>query len=163
MQPRSHVYLVLIGLGVTICAGPAWAQSSVAHAADTETVVSDPSLIGQCLCEAQAVSSRFDALRSAETQYDDAKNHAEATQREVDALRPKVDPTSAEMLDAYRRLLVESERAKAILYSQAQPDDAKAVTRYNQAVATYNADCAGQRFDANRRAQVAQTLICPVP
>jgi hypothetical protein len=148
--------------------GSAFAQAPVVYGGDVPngtafSPVTDPHLIARCLCGAETVSARQAAMHKAQHHYDEVKAHAVATRQEVDRLRAQINPAQTETLDAYRRLLNESEAAENDLYRAAQPDYATAVGQYNQAVGDYNRNCAGQRFDAAARAQVARALICPAP
>jgi hypothetical protein len=126
-------------------------------------VLHDPVAVGQCLCLSRSVASNHDRLIQFGNAYAAAKAHALATRAEVDRLRGQIDPNQAERLDAYRRLVAESERAQDTLYHVAQPAYAQAVSSYDEAVEAYNGSCAGQRLDIEVRNQVARTLVCRIP
>ena len=159
-----------LGMGMVaaalLFAGPASAQAPLVEGEQSTPVgplITDPAVIGRCLCAGDRVSADKTALDALGGQYGAAKAHAEATAAAVARLRPQVRPDNAEQLDAFRRLVVESQHAESDLYGKAQPAYAAAVTRYNQSVAAYNEGCAGLPMDKALQAQVAQTLVCPTP
>lgn len=167
---RKWNALALVRHGVIVVAmlfaGAAGAQAPLT---DGETPlapdlqVTDPAIIGRCLCAGGRVSADKDALDATGRHYAAVKAHAEATGAAVTHLRPQVRPDNVEQLDAFRRLVVESQQADSDLYGNAQPAYAAAVSRYNQSVTAYNAGCAGLRVDKTIQAHVAQALVCPTP
>lgn len=151
---------------VMLFAGAARAQAPLIEGETplaSEFQVTDPAIIGRCLCAGGRVSADKDALDVTGRHYAAVKAHAEATGAAVMHLRSQVRPDNAEQLDAFRRLVVENQQAERELYGNAQPAYAAAVSRYNQSVTGYNAGCAGLRVDKTIRARVAQSLVCPAP
>lgn len=167
---RKHNVRAVVGMAMTamalLVAAPALAQAPLIEGEPSTAagpVVSDPAVIGRCLCAGGRVTSDKAAMDTLGRQYAQAKAHAAATAAAVARLRPQVRPDNAEQLDAFRRLVAESQRADNTLYGAAQPAYAAAVTRYNQSVASYNEGCAGVPMDKALQARVAQTLVCPAP
>lgn len=161
-----HVGLVLgIGLIGLAAMMPAVsrAQAPLVEGEAAGSLVTDPAAIGRCLCAGGRISADKETLDSSGRRYAAAKAHADATRAAVDRVRPQLRPDNAEQLDAFRRLVDESQRAEHDLYSVAQPDYSAAVTRYNQSVAAYNGGCAGMRVDKALQARVATSLVCPAP
>lgn len=165
---RKRDVRAVLGTGIMaialLCAMPALAQAPLVEgeqSAATGPMITDPAVIGRCLCAGGRVSTDKAALDTFGGQYAAAKAHAEATAAAVARLRPQVRSDNAEQLDAFRRLVVESQRAENDLYGHVQPAYAAAVTRYNQSVASYNQACAGLPMDKALQTRVAQTLVCP--
>jgi hypothetical protein len=154
---------------MTLTLGFAAAAQAQAPLVDAESstpsrpLTADTTVIGRCLCAGESLSAQKQDVDVLGHQFVAAKAHAEATRSAVARARPQVRPDDAEQLDAYRRLLVESQRAETRLYGNTQPAYGAAVTRYNAAVAAYNDGCAGIRVDKAAQARVAQTLVCPAP
>ena len=156
---------VMVGIAL-IGTETARAQAPLVEGEQTgaaRALVSDPAIIGRCLCEARRVSGERALLESLDREYRAAKAHAQATEAAVNRVRPLLKADDGEQIDAYRRLLVESQRADHDLYGMVQPVYAAQVARYNQAVNSYNQGCAGMEVDQALQSRVGQALACPVP
>lgn len=146
---------------ILLGAVPALAQAPVIEGEASGPLVTDPAVIGRCLCAGGRLSAEKGTLDALGQRYATAKSRAEATSAAVARARTEIRPGDSEQLDAYRRLLIESQMAAEALYGSAAPAYSAGVTRYNQSVAAYNQACAGIRVDKKLQTHVAETLVCP--
>ena len=83
--------------------------------------------------------------------------------KQVQSTRPSVNVANQADVDAFKRLLDQSDRAADTLAGEATKSYSDAVARYNQAVAAYNGGCAGKSYDPDQLAELRRTLSCPKP
>ena len=126
-------------------------------------LVSDPAIIGRCLCMGRHLSKEKGLLERLDRQFRAAKAHDQATEAAVARARPFLKPDDGEQVAAYRRLLEESQRADRDLYSRVQPAYAAQVARYNQTFNVYNDGCTRMQVVQTLQSKVAQTLVCLDP
>jgi hypothetical protein len=165
-----QAWAAILAAGILISAGAARAQTEApvvygdsAGGDASAGVIDQPSQVAACLCSQRELDDATQAMTSAKATYQAAQQRDLALRQQVDASRGQVNPADTDALDAYRRLVRQSEQATADFYNTATPDYDKAVKRYNAAVATYNGDCAGRGIDPGLKAQVAANLYCPAP
>jgi galactokinase len=123
-------------------------------------VTRSPSLIAQCLCAQRQTSALHRQAERAQRSYVDGKARLATLDNQLAQTKSTVDSNDPAQVDAYRRLLLQSEQQNAHLYNDVLPETQSIVGRYNQAVDNYNARCSGQRFDSAVLAQVSASLVC---
>jgi hypothetical protein len=125
-------------------------------------VVSDPSVIRSCLCEQQFVTTLQDNV-SARHQTLEASQRSQASlANQVETRRAQINVYDSAELDGFKQLL--QQRDDAIAATAAATDSYDdAANRYNEAVAGYNAHCAGRSYDETVLRQAQATLSCPRP
>jgi hypothetical protein len=166
VKPRHGFLSATILALVLSCAGVARAQAPVIEGEQPGQqgfAVNDPSVIARCLCGARHVSNEKGLLDRLGAEFQAAKSHVAATSAALARARSLVKPDDAEQLDAYRRLLEESQRADRELHGTIQPAYAAQVERYNQSVESYNAACAGMPMDGIVEKRVEENLTCESP
>ncbi len=139
-------------LALAVTAGAAEAQ-----------VVRAPDEIRACLCQEQAVSSLNGDVQAQSRAYELQREAFEALDKAVQSGRPQVNVNNPADVDAFKRLLGKRDAAADALAGPVTKTYADAVQRYNQAVANYNASCAGKAFDPDTLAAVKKNLSCPKP
>jgi hypothetical protein len=164
---KRHSWAAALALGILVVSGAARAQAPVIYGDGTPGmgsaggVITEPSEVAACLCHQRELDAATQALSTAKANYETAQQRNQALEQQVNTVRPQVDPANTDQLDAYRRLVRQSEMANADFYNKATPDYSAAVTRYNTAVNNYNASCAGRGIDPALKAQVEANLYCP--
>jgi hypothetical protein len=146
---RGAVAAVLVLAGFCV---PAMAQ-----------VVRAPDEIRACLCKEQALQSLNADVQAQSRTYQEKRQSFEALDRQVQSSRPKVNVNDPAAVDAFKHLLDQRDQASDSLAGPVTRNYSAAVQRYNQAVADYNASCAGKAFDQDQLAQLKRTLSCPKP
>ncbi len=126
-------------------------------------VVRSPDEIRACLCKEQALQSLEAQVQAQSRTYQEKRQAFEALDRQVQSSRPKVNVNNPADVDAFKRLLDQRDQASDSLAGTVTRDYSAAVQRYNQAVADYNASCAGKAFDQDQLATLKRTLSCPKP
>jgi TolA-binding protein len=137
------------------------AVAAIGGGAQAQTVVTDPAAIASCLCEQYRVETLHERATVAQRHYDEEKQRLDALDREVDERRATVDPQNEEQLDAFRRLLLQEETAKAHFFNQVLPHTQAVAGRYNRALAGYAPRCTGISYDPEALARAKATLVCP--
>ncbi|HEV8016483.1 MAG TPA: hypothetical protein VGP48_13175 [Stellaceae bacterium] len=139
-------------LGVLLAAGmPARAQ-----------VVSDPTVIRSCLCEQQFVTALQDNVGARRQTLEASQRSQASLVNQVETRRAQINVYDNNELDAFKKLLQQRDNASAATAAATDSYD-DAANRYNQAVAGYNAHCAGRSYDENVLHQAQATLACPRP
>ena len=126
-------------------------------------VVRAPDAVHECLCKEQAVASLNGEVQAQSRAYEQQRQSFEALDKAVQTGRPQVNVNNSADVDAFKQLLEKRDTAADTLAGPATRSYADAVQRYNQAVADYNAGCAGKAFDPDQLAAAKQTLSCPKP
>jgi hypothetical protein len=138
------------------------AAASFALPADAQqSIVSSPDSIRACLCQQQSVNRQTNELAARRQTYDERRRQADALVAEAAARKPQVDINDPAAIAAYSDLLGRRDAAVRNLADDVTPRYAAFVAAYNQRVAQYNQQCAGQSFDAAVSSQVQQNLVCP--
>lgn len=126
-------------------------------------VVRSPDEIRSCLCKEQSVAALNGEVQAQSRAYEAQRQSFEALDKAVQSGRPQVNVNKPADVDAFKHLLEQRDAAADTLAGPANKSYADAVQRYNQAVADYNASCAGKAFDPDQLAALKQTLSCPKP
>ncbi|MGO8919377.1 MAG: hypothetical protein ACLQJR_26035 [Stellaceae bacterium] len=135
----------------------------VAIGAAEAQVVRAPDEIRSCLCREQAVTALNGEVQAQSRAYEAQRQSFEALDKAVQTGRPQVNVNNPADVDAFKRLLEQRDEAADTLAGSANKSYADTVQRYNQAVADYNAGCAGKAFDPDQVAALKPTLSCPKP
>ncbi|HXY99259.1 MAG TPA: hypothetical protein VEI03_04620 [Stellaceae bacterium] len=141
-----------LALALIVAAGAARAQ-----------VVRAPDEIRSCLCKEQAVTMLNEEVQAQSHAYETQRQNVNALDHSVEAGRPRVNVNNPADVDAFKSLLERRDAAADALAGPVTKSYAEAVQRYNQAVADYNATCAGKAFDPDQLAAAKQVLSCPKP
>jgi hypothetical protein len=148
---RKIVYGAL-ALGVLSCGGVAPAAAQL---------VSDPNVIRSCLCEQQFVLDLQDGVATKRAALESSQRNQSSLASQVDTRRAQINVYNSAELDAFKKLLEQRDASIAATANATTTYD-DAAERYNQAVAGYNAHCAGQNYDDSVLRQVKATpLACP--
>ena len=141
----------VLGLGLLTCIGnvPASAQ-----------VISDPNTIRSCLCEQQFVLDLQDSVAGRRQALESSQRKQASLANQVETRRAQINVYDSSELDAFKQLLQQRDESIAATADVAKNYD-DAANRYNQAVATYNATCAGHTYDEAVLRQAKATLACP--
>ncbi len=139
------------------------ALSATVGAAKAQDVVRSPDQIRRCLCQERTVAALNSEVQAQSRAYEDKRQNFLALDRQVQSSRPRVDVTSQDEIDAFKRLLERRDQAADALAGEATHSYADAVARYNQAVGAYNSACAGKAYDPDQLAELRRTLSCPKP
>jgi hypothetical protein len=124
-------------------------------------VVSDPNAIRTCLCEQQFVLDLQDGVTGKRQALESSQRSQASLVNQVDTRRAQINVYNNAELDAFKQLLQERDAAIAATSTATQSYDDTA-ERYNQAVAAYNATCAGHSYDDTVLRQVKATpFACP--
>ena len=132
-------------------------------AASAQQVLHEPDQIRACLCEQQAVKTLADTVQQQSRIYDQRRQALEALDKEVTTQRPQVNVANQSDVDAFKHLLDQRDAAADNFAGETTQTYAAAVRRYNQAVATFNANCSGKAYDPQVLPQVQSNLSCPKP
>jgi len=141
-----------VALGLLSCGGiaPAAAQ-----------LVNDPNTIRSCLCEQQLVLSLQEGVSSRRQALESSQRSQASLANQVDTRRAQINVYDHGELDAFKQLLQQRDAAIAATADATRTYD-DAAEGYNQAVAAYNANCAGRSYDDAVLRQVqAAPLACP--
>jgi hypothetical protein len=139
-------------LALLVAAGAAQAQ-----------VVRAPDEIRSCLCKERTVAALNGEVQAQSRAYETQRQDVDALDQSVETGRPQVNVNNPADVDAFKSLLERRDTAADALAGPVTKSYAEAVQRYNQAVADYNAACAGKAFDPDQLAAAKQTLSCPKP
>lgn len=124
-------------------------------------VVSDPNMIRSCLCEQQFVMDLRDGVNSRRQALESSQRSQAGLANQVETRRAQINVYDNAEVDAFKQLLQERDTAVAATAAATKTYD-DAAERYNQAVAAYNASCAGHSYDETVLRQVQATpLACP--
>ena len=141
-----------VALGLLSCGGiaPAAAQ-----------VVNDPNTIRSCLCEQQLVLGLQEGVSSRRQALESSQRSQASLANQVDTRRAQINVYDHGELDAFKQLLQQRDAAIGATADATRTYD-DAAEGYNQAVAAYNANCAGRSYDDAVLRQVqAAPLACP--
>ena len=125
-------------------------------------IVTDPTTVRTCLCEQQYVTVLQDNVATRRLALESSQRNQSSLANQVDTRRAQINVYDNAELDAFKKLLLQRDDAIAATATAAQSYD-DAADRYNQAVAAYNATCAGRSYDETVLRQVQATLACPRP
>jgi len=126
--------------------------------------VTVPSEVRACACKEALVAALNTEVQAQSRAYESQRETFEALDKAVQTGRPQVNVNSPADVDAFKQLLEKRDTAADTLAGPATRSYADAVQRYNQAVADYNANCAGKSFDPDQLAAAKQNLsACPKP
>lgn len=131
--------------------------------ASAQQVLHAPDQIRACLCEHQSVATLSDAVQQQSRIYDQRRQALQALDKEVTTRRPQVNVSNQSDVDAFKHLLDQRDAAADNFAGEVTQSYAEAVRRYNQAVATFNANCSGKAYDPQVLPQVQSNLSCPKP
>jgi hypothetical protein len=123
-------------------------------------VISDPNTIRSCLCEQQFVLDLQDSVAGRRQVLESSQRKQTSLSNQVDTRRAQINVYDSGELDAFKQLLQQRDESIAATADVAKNYD-DAANRYNQAVATYNATCAGHSYDETVLRQAKATLACP--
>ena len=124
-------------------------------------VTSSAEVIADCICAQRRTAALHGEAARAQQRYQDAQSRLAALNAQLQQTRSTVNSDDDAQVDAYRRLLVQSEQQNSYLFNTILPRTQSVIARYNQSVATYNARCTGRRFDTSVTQEISQTLTCP--
>jgi hypothetical protein len=150
---RDIVYGAL-ALGLLSCGGIASASAQL---------VNDPNTIRTCLCQQQFVTGLQDEVATRRQALESSQRNQTSLANQVDTRRAQINVYNNTELDAFKRLLEQRDASVGDTAAATTTYD-DAAERYNQAVAAYNASCAGHSYDEAVLRQVqAAPLACPRP
>ena len=142
--------------GTLLAGGPA-------APAMAQQVLHSPDEIKSCLCEEQSVTALADEVLRQNRTYEERRKALETLDNEVKTRRAAVNVQDQTAVDAFKQLLDRRDEAADSFAGPVTKNYADTVARYNQAVAGFNASCAGKAYDPEVLAQVRSNLICPKP
>lgn len=151
---RTGGWSVVLGAMLTLAAFATPTQAQI---------VRSPEEIRTCLCKEQSVATLNQNVQTEARAYEEKRRAFETLDKQVQSSRAQVNVNNPADVDAFKRLLDQRDAAADNLAGSATKTYADAVQRYNQAVADYNASCAGKSFDADAMAEQKRTLSCPRP
>ena len=125
-------------------------------------VVTDPTAIRSCLCEQQYVLSLQDAVSARRQTLDSSQRTQTSLNNQVATRRAAINVYDNTELDGFKKLLQQRDDSIAASASAANDYD-RVANAYNDAVAAYNASCAGRSYDQVVLQQAQATLACPRP
>jgi hypothetical protein len=141
-----------LALGLLSCFGNVSAPAQV---------ITDSNTIRSCLCEQQFVLDLQDSVAGRRQALESSQRKQTSLANQVDTRRAQINVYNNAELDAFKQLLQERDAAIAATSTATQSYD-DAAERYNQAVAAYNATCAGHSYDDTVLRQVKATpFACP--
>ena len=124
-------------------------------------VVNDPNTIRSCLCEQQLVLGLQEGVSSRRQALESSQRSQASLANQVDTRRAQINVYDHGELDAFKQLLQQRDAAIGATADPTRTYD-DAAEGYNQAVAAYNANCAGRSYDDAVLRQVqAAPLACP--
>ena len=124
-------------------------------------VVNDPNTIRSCLCEQQLVLGLQEGVSSRRQALESSQRSQASLANQVDTRRAQINVYDHGELDAFKQLLQQRDAAIGATADATRTYD-DAAEGYNQAVAAYNANCAGRSYDDTVLRQVqAAPLACP--
>ncbi|HWE76594.1 MAG TPA: hypothetical protein VG328_25745 [Stellaceae bacterium] len=123
-------------------------------------VISDPNAIRSCLCEQQFVLDLQDSVAGRRQALESSQRTQASLANQVETRRAAINVYDSRELDAFKQLLQQRDQSIAATADVTKNYD-DAADRYNQAVATYNATCAGRSYDQIVLTQAKATLSCP--
>lgn len=126
-------------------------------------VVRAPEEVRSCLCKERTVSALNNDVQAQSRAYEAQRQNVDVLDHSVETGRPQVNVNNPADVDAFKTLLERRDAAADALAGPVTKSYADAVQRYNEAVADYNASCAGKAFDPDQLAAAKQTLSCPKP
>ncbi|HEY1506890.1 MAG TPA: hypothetical protein VGF92_21490 [Stellaceae bacterium] len=124
-------------------------------------VVSDPNVIRSCLCEQQFVLDLQSGVGAKRQTLESSQRNQASLASQVDTRRAQINVYNHTELDAFKQLLQQRDASMDATADATKTYD-DAAERYNQAVAAYNANCAGRSYDDTVLHQIQATpLACP--
>jgi len=145
-----RIFAVLVG-GLPLLATPAGA----------EAVLATPAEIASCLCLEQGLADSGGELQRQKTVYETARARLDRLAAEIERQRPSVNSNDPVSVDSFKELLAQRDAAQSRFATDETPAYSAAVARYNDLVATYNANCQGKAYDPDALARARQNLFCP--
>lgn len=145
-----------------IAIAAALAFSAAIAPADAQ-VLRAPGEVRDCVCKDQSVAVLNDRVQAERRNYEEKRKAFEALDQQVQSGRAKVNVNNPADVDAFKRLLEQRDAAADELAGPVAQSYAATVERYNQAVAGYNASCAGKAFDPEQLNEQKRNLSCPAP
>jgi len=126
-------------------------------------VINDPTLIRSCLCEQDMVAGLRDAVQERQQNYDQSQKALASLTNQAATRRAQINVYDEGEIQAYKQLLAQRDAAQTAFAGDVTGSYDVAVKRYNDAVANYNARCAGRSYDQNVVTQVRLSQSCPKP
>lgn len=148
--------MVRAGAAAAVLLAP-WAITT----ASAQQVLHAPDQIRSCLCEQRSVKTLSDAVQQQSRHYEERRQALEALDNEVRTRRGQVNIANQSEVDAFKHLLDQRDAAADNFAGEVTHNYADTVKRYNDAVATFNAGCAGKAYDPDVLGQVESNLSCP--
>ena len=132
-----------------------------ADGVQAQIVLHSPRDIAACLCQDQTVGNLRDEMELQKQIYETSKSEYDALAAEAERQHAELNINDSDAITAYRQLLERRDVAEANFKLEAAPTYAAVVARYNQAVQSYNASCAGKAYDPDALAVAQNGLYCP--
>jgi hypothetical protein len=145
------IFRGVLALGLLSCFG---------NVSVSAQVIGDPNTIRSCLCEQQFVLDLQDSVTGRRQALESSQRTQASLSNQVDTRRAQINVYNNAELDAFKQLLQQRDESIAATADVTKTYD-EVAGRYNQAVATYNATCAGRSYDDTVLRQVKATLACP--
>ena len=149
--------------GWRLAAVAAMILPGVAGRAGAQELVRSPEQIRDCLCRERSVAALNGDVQNQSHVYEDKRQAFQQLDKQVQAARPRVNVNNQADVDAFKRLLERRDAAADALAGDVTRSYADAVSRYNQAVVSYNGSCAGKAYDPDQLAELRRSLSCPKP
>ena len=118
-----------------------------------------PPAAAACYCLKQAVDNTNADMAAKNTALADARAALDQLDQQLAALRAHVDVDNPQSVAQFKQLLEQRDAAAKLAGGPTLTDSQAATARYNDAVAAYNAQCAGQPLPPPPPGPVA----CPGP
>ncbi|HEX5452249.1 MAG TPA: hypothetical protein VFX06_00520 [Stellaceae bacterium] len=119
--------------------------------------------IAGCLCQHRRLDALSTAMQSRRQAYDASKAEIGRLDAEMQRERATMNVDNPEAVARFRQLLARRDAAYRRSSGPLVSELSKAVSRYNQAGAEYNARCANRPWDPILLGQIQATLSCPAP
>ncbi len=129
--------------------------------AGAQAMVSDPAVIGQCLCLQQSVATKRAEMTARQRAFDLLQKSIADQTATLESRRPGVNVDDPAAVQSFRDALDNRDADAERLERETYPDLQNAIAVYNQRVDQYNQSCAGKNFNDQDIARVRAALTCP--
>lgn len=128
-----------------------------------QDLVKDQGTIRSCLCAQQSVTALLDTLHERQQTYETSRKALASLDSDLEAQRGKIDVYNSAEVATYKQLLQKRDGAAAAFNGEVTASYNAAISRYDQALTGYNANCAGKSYDGAAYNAAQTGLSCPKP
>jgi soluble cytochrome b562 len=125
----------------------------------TPALAQMPPPAATCYCLKQAVDDSNTDMAAKNASLTQARAALDQLDQQLATLRSSVDVNNPQAVAQFKQLLEQRDAAAKLAGGSALTDSQAATARYNDAVAAYNAQCAGQPLPPPPSAPIS----CPMP